>query len=50
MKKVQDNIDTGNQSGKYGELNALFQLVQAIQADIDTYEEEVLKFDYVEME
>jgi hypothetical protein len=40
LKIVQSDIDTGNQSGRSGDLSKLYQLVQQIVSEIDHKEEE----------
>lgn len=40
LSDIQRDIDIGNQSGKSGELNELYELVQKIKIEIDTNEEE----------
>ena len=40
MKKTKADIDTGNQSGKTGELSQKYQLVQHILTEMDSEEEE----------
>jgi len=40
LKKIKADIDTGNQSGKSGELSQKYQLVQHILKEIDCEEEE----------
>ena len=40
LKKTKADIDTGNQSGKSGELSQKYQLVQHILTEMDSEEEE----------
>ena len=40
LKKTKADIDTGNQSGKTGELSQKYQLVQHILTEMDSEEEE----------
>ena len=35
MKSIRDDIDTGNQSGKYGEMSKVYDLVQQVERERD---------------